>query len=61
MPQVPGLDFEKRHQIIKELLINQKCIKSPFEKGGFRGIFKGYFQIPPNPPLVKGGIKSAPE
>ncbi len=34
-------------------------IKSPFFKGGFRGIIKGYYN-PPCPPLEKGGkIKSA--
>ena len=29
-------------------------LKSPFEKGGFRGISSGY-KIPPNFPLRKGG------
>jgi hypothetical protein len=29
-------------------------LKSPFAKGGFRGISRGY-KIPPNPPLKKGG------
>jgi hypothetical protein len=49
MAQVPVLDFENQHRIIKEHLINQKCIKSPFEKGGFRGIFKGYSKSPLTP------------
>ncbi len=30
--------------------------KSPFEKGGFRGIFKR-LENPPYPPLEKGGNK----
>jgi hypothetical protein len=34
--------------------INRKS-KSPFSKGGFRGIIKGLFLIPPGPPLEKGG------
>jgi len=44
-----------------------KALKSPFPKGGFRGIFEGSCspsrsKIPPNPPLRKGGTKlSAPE
>jgi hypothetical protein len=37
---------------------DQKCLKSPFEKGGFRGISNSY-KIPPTPPLEKGGIKGA--
>jgi hypothetical protein len=42
--------------MITSILKDQDYIKSPFEKGGFRGISSGY-QIPPNPPLEKGGIK----
>ncbi len=34
--------------------------KSPFSKGGFRGIFNRLSEIPPNPPLRKGGIKLPP-
>ena len=30
--------------------------KSPFSKGGFRGIFKRLAKIPPDPPLRKGGM-----
>ncbi len=30
--------------------------KSPFSKGGFRGIFNRLTYTPPNPPLEKGGI-----
>ena len=30
--------------------------KSPFRKVGFSGISIGYREIPPNPPLRKGGI-----
>ena len=29
-------------------------VKSPFEKGGFRG-FQAVIKIPPYPPLAKGG------
>ncbi len=32
-------------------------LKSPFPKGGFRGIIKGFI-IPPDPSLKKGGIKT---
>ena len=32
--------------------------KSPFSKGGFRGIFQGLGKIPPSPPLKKGGINT---
>jgi hypothetical protein len=34
--------------------------KSPFEKGGMRGIFlKAFFnKIPPNLPFSKGGVRS---
>ena len=32
-----------------------KPIKSPFLKGGFRGIFNWLIKIPPHPPSVKGG------
>ena len=47
--------------IIIELLESPKFskvipFKSPFRKGGFRGISIGYRKIPPNPPLRKGGI-----
>jgi hypothetical protein len=37
---------------------NQWYLKSPFEKGGFRGI-SGAYKIPPNPHFSKGGIKTA--
>jgi hypothetical protein len=33
--------------------------KSPFVKGGFRGI-SGFYKITPNPPFAKGGIRAAP-
>jgi hypothetical protein len=33
-----------------------KAQKSPFHKGGFRWIYKELGQIPPDPPLQKGGI-----
>jgi hypothetical protein len=36
---------------------NQEQLKSPFEKGGFRGISASY-KIPPTPPLEKGGNKN---
>jgi hypothetical protein len=36
---------------------NQWYLKSPFEKGGFRGI-SGAYKIPPTPPFSKGGIKA---
>jgi acyl-CoA synthetase (AMP-forming)/AMP-acid ligase II len=41
-----------------EAVINRYAIpfKSPFRKGGFRGISIGCTKIPPNPPLRKGGI-----
>src|SRR4030042_1340377 len=32
-----------------------RVFKSPFCKGGFRGIFKDLPKIPPDPPLEKGG------
>src|SRR4030042_22444 len=34
-----------------------KSFKSPFGKGGFRGISTGYLKSPP-PPFVKGGGKN---
>jgi hypothetical protein len=34
----------------------QEILKSPFEKGGFRGILKGY-KNPSSPPLGKSGKK----
>jgi len=34
----------------------QRFLKSPLEKGGFRGISNAY-QIPPNPPFSKGGTR----
>jgi hypothetical protein len=37
---------------------DKRCLKSPFEKGGFRGISSAY-KIPPNPPFSKGGIKTS--
>jgi hypothetical protein len=43
---------------IQSLTENQRYSKSPFEKGGFRGI-SGALKIPPNPPFSKGGIKKA--
>ena len=44
------------HQmVIKSILKNQEYLKSPFGKGGFRGISSSY-KIPPNLPLEKGGI-----
>jgi hypothetical protein len=43
---------------IKSLLKDQECLKSPFGKGGFKGISDSYI-IPPHPPLEKGGIKAA--
>jgi len=43
---------------IQSILNYPKRLKSPFEKGGFRGISGGY-KIPPNPPLGKGGKKTA--
>jgi hypothetical protein len=44
--------------VIQSILKDQVCLKSPFEKGGFRGIYRG-LQNPPSPPLEKGGIKAA--
>jgi hypothetical protein len=44
--------------VMQSFLKDQKCLKSPFEKGGFRGISDSYI-IPPHPPLEKGGIKGA--
>jgi hypothetical protein len=35
-------------------------LKSPFYKGGFRGILSKEKKIPPIPPLQKGGIKTYP-
>jgi len=43
---------------IQNILNYQESLKSPFEKGGFRGI-SGGDKIPPIPPLEKGGIKTA--
>jgi hypothetical protein len=37
---------------------NQRHLKSPFEKGGLRGI-SGAYKIPPNPPFSKGGINTS--
>lgn len=34
----------------------ERFFKSPFSKGGIRGIIKGSFIIPPGPPLKKGGV-----
>jgi hypothetical protein len=31
-------------------------LKSPFEKGRFRGIYQG-LQIPPSPPFPKGRVR----
>jgi len=39
-----------------DLMENRRYLKSPFEKGGFRGIL-GAYQIPPIPPFLKGGDK----
>jgi hypothetical protein len=44
--------------VMQSILTDQKCLKSPFGKGGFRGI-SGSYKIPPHPPLEKGGIKAA--
>jgi hypothetical protein len=35
--------------------VGKKFLKSPFEKGGFRGIYKG-LQNPPSPLFPKGGV-----
>jgi hypothetical protein len=43
---------------IQDLIESQGNLKSPFEKGGFRGI-SGAYKIPPNPPFSKGGIKTS--
>jgi L,D-transpeptidase ErfK/SrfK len=43
---------------IQGLKKNRRYLKSPFEKGGLRGI-SGADKIPPNPPFSKGGIKTA--
>jgi hypothetical protein len=43
---------------IQSRIENQRYSKSPFEKGGFRGI-SGAEKIPPNPPFSKGGAKNA--
>jgi hypothetical protein len=43
--------------VIQSILKDQECLKSPFGKGGFRGISVIY-KIPPYPPLEKGGIKA---
>jgi hypothetical protein len=42
--------------VIQSILQDQECLKSPFGKGGFRGI-SGSYKIPPTPPLEKGGEK----
>jgi hypothetical protein len=45
---------------INRMLVNQgkaqvlRLLKSPFEKGGFRGIFRGLYKIPYSP-FPKGG------
>jgi hypothetical protein len=44
--------------VIQSIRKAQERIKSPFGKGGFRGI-SGSYKIPPDPPLEKGGIKAA--
>ncbi len=36
----------------------QSFHKSPFSKGGFRGIFQSLCKIPPDPPLRKGGTST---
>jgi hypothetical protein len=43
---------------IQGLIKSQRSLKSPFGKGGFRGI-SAADKIPPNPPLAKGGIKTS--
>ncbi len=48
-----------QQMVIQSILKDQECLKSPFGKGGFSGI-SGSYKIPPNPPLEKGGIKTAP-
>jgi hypothetical protein len=35
-----------------------RVFKSPFCKGGFRGIFKRLYKIPPDPHLEKGGKRT---
>jgi hypothetical protein len=36
-------------------------LTSPSEKGDLRGIFKSVREIPPDPPLIKGGYSVIPE
>jgi hypothetical protein len=50
------LSGENQLQIHERLLHNQESEKSPFEKGGFKGILSGYYKSPLPPPLEKGGI-----
>jgi multidrug efflux system outer membrane protein len=47
---------EKKKPSLKKLWRLPKArLKSPFSKGGFRGIIKNFIIIPPSPPLKKGG------
>jgi hypothetical protein len=43
--------------VMQSIFKDQESLKSPFGKGGFRGISVSY-KIPPTPPLEKGGIKA---
>jgi len=53
---LPVLSFLCKNLV---LLFPGVAPKSPWEKGGFRGI-SGAYKIPPNPPFSKGGIRTAP-
>ena len=48
-------DRELLRDILEALENQERVLKSPFSKGGFRGIIKDLFVIPPDPPLKKGG------
>jgi hypothetical protein len=49
LPKFLVPDCKNQRQIIKSIIQNQECIKSPFEKGGFRGISRGYLKSPLTP------------
>jgi len=59
---MPGRTCADGYLVVRIIELDMKAdtdsrteqLKSPFEKGGFRGISNGY-KIPPNPPLRKGG------
>jgi hypothetical protein len=43
------------HQTVLSTSCGEAASKSPFEKGGFRGIFSTLDKNPPCPPFAKGG------